>query len=87
MNNQVANEDGKFKYPDGNYYYQHSTGNPAWDINDYCYTEKEYIGFDEKLKSKNATLYTGVDQYAKDNNLRVDKYNQIQPNKIIVKKV
>lgn len=34
MDGQISNEDGLFRYPDGNYYLPGNTGNPAWDIND-----------------------------------------------------
>jgi hypothetical protein len=34
MDGQISREDGKFRYPDGSYYFRGQTGNPRWDIND-----------------------------------------------------
>lgn len=34
VNGEISNDEGKFKYPDGNYYIPGSTGRPDWDIYD-----------------------------------------------------
>ena len=34
MDGQYSDSEGRFKYPDGQWYFPHNTGNPAWDVND-----------------------------------------------------
>jgi hypothetical protein len=36
MDGQESDEEGRFRYPDGNYYFIGQTGHPEWDINDRC---------------------------------------------------
>lgn len=86
MDGQKADKEGRFKYPNGNWYYQGATGFPEWDANDYCFIEKINYKFRYDMKNKNIKLYDNLTDYLNANNLRVDKYNQIQL-KETVKKV
>jgi hypothetical protein len=36
MDGQNSDEEGRFEFPDGKYYYIAQTGHPEWDINDRC---------------------------------------------------
>lgn len=84
VDGEIANEEGKFRYPDGSYYYPGETGRPQWDIQD----REEVIPLDEEYPpesqierdpstGQNVIMpYRSFEEYAKDNNLTKNRYGQ-----------
>lgn len=79
MDLQISDEDGRFEYPDGNYYYPGNTGNPAWDIND---RERsiEIVQNVEPLirrsKEEGLTKYQPFKEWAKERGLKKSRYGE-----------
>ena len=82
MDGQVAREDGKFQYPDGQYYFQSHTGNPAWDVNDRCYLIESPFPIEEYAEefdlNKNEAIepYQSFKQYAANRGMSKNVYGQ-----------
>jgi hypothetical protein len=80
MDGQISDEQGRFRYPDGNYYFIGRTGNPAWDINDRCTTVPEIVGElppDVRETQGNGLVpYTSFTEWAKDKGLEKNIYGQ-----------
>jgi len=79
MDGEIANAFGEFIYPDGNPYIQHQTGNPSWDINDRCFTERVDPAFPPKYRviDGETVPYKNANQYYKDLGLKKNIYNQV----------
>lgn len=69
MDGQISDEQGRFKYPDGNYYFMGQTGHPEWDINDRCTTIPQIgdIPPDIMRTSKGIVPYQTYPEWEKDN--------------------
>lgn len=84
VDGEIANSEGKFRYPDGNYYFPRHTGRPEWDIQD----REEVIPLDEeyppesiiernpKTGENKIVPYRSFEEYAKENNLRKNVYGE-----------
>lgn len=84
MDNQLSNDEGKFLYPNGSYYYPHRTGIAKYDINDRETTITEDPEFPPKSRiqrdpktGKNKVLpFEDFKSYADKNNLVKNKYGE-----------
>lgn len=80
MDGNFSNKEGKFKYPNGQYYIPGNTGNPAWDIND---RERSIQIIDDISPQLRRTREDGVipfktyREWAKDKGLNKNRYGQI----------
>lgn len=84
VDGRYSNDEGKFLYPNGNYYYPKRTGIAKWDIND----RETIVTLDplykptmmnqRNLKTGKSELkpFQSFEDYAKDNNLKVNKYGE-----------
>lgn len=50
VDGERSNDEGKFKYPNGNYYIPGSTGNSNWDVNDRERAVQQLEGFEPKTR-------------------------------------
>lgn len=83
MDGQVANNEGKFRYPDGRYYYQRASGNPRWDIHDRCYTIQQDPDFPEETRGQrkedgswSIEPYDDFKAYAEARGMKRNKWGQ-----------
>lgn len=84
VDGRIANKEGKFKYPDDNYYYPGYTFHPEWDI----YDREEVITLDEKFPPESAierdpktginkvVPFRSAEDYRKAHNLTKNVYNE-----------
>lgn len=85
MDGQIANEEGKFLFPNDNYSYAHRSGVAKWDINDRStvvtldpdYPANKRIQRDPKTNENSVKPYQNFEQYAKDNNLTRNIYGEL----------
>ncbi len=67
VNGEISTKDGKFKYPNGRYYYASETGKAEWDINDREVSTPYYKGV------KGNDDIGDYESWAKANNITKDK--------------
>jgi hypothetical protein len=80
MDDQISNRNGEFKYPDGNYYIPHNTGNPGWDINDRETTIQVIAGYSPKLRrtrDEGLIPFQSFETWAKKKGLKKNIYGQV----------
>lgn len=84
MDGKLSRNDGKFKYPNGNYYYRGQTGIAKWDINDRGDTAPYIEGFGPTFRrervvktGKNKVVkYKSFSDYAKKYGLKKSIYGE-----------
>lgn len=85
MDGQISDEEGRFKYPDGNWYLKGQTGNPAWDINDRETTIPDVGGLEPSVRRarENAAgrgelvQNESFEQWAKRRDYTVNRYGEV----------
>lgn len=86
MDGQIANSEGKFKFPDiTEPKYAHRSGRAAYDINDRSttitldpeYPQESRIQRDPKTGENSVSPYQDFKSYAKDNNLKTNIYGEV----------
>lgn len=85
MDGQIANNEGKFLYPNGQRAYAHRSGVAKWDINDRSTTitldpdfpPESRIQRDVKTGKNKVLPFTNFKEYAATQNLRVNRYGEV----------
>ena len=81
MDGQISNkEDGKFRYPNGNYYIPHNTGYAKWDINDRELVIQIIDGFEpkfERVRGEGIVEAQTYKEWAKKKGLKKNIYGQV----------
>lgn len=81
---KIANKEGKFLFPNGNYYFAHRTGIAKWDIQDRStvitidedFPPESRIARNPKTGKNEVLPYQSFTEYAKANNLTRNIYGQ-----------
>ncbi len=80
MDGQISNENGEFLYPDGQYYQQHNSANPDWDINDRCTTITVYPDMpSNKVRRVGSEIIDDINfqQWAKKEGISKNIYGEV----------
>ncbi len=78
MDGQISDEQGRFQYPDGNWYYIHNTGHPEWDINDRCDTVPILDdGVGVRKQGAGVVPYQTFEEWAMSSGLDKSKYGEL----------
>lgn len=78
MDGKMSNDEGKFQYPDGNWYFPHQTGHPEWDINDRETTIQIIEGYtaDARTQGEGQVPYQDFEEWAQNQNIDENQYGQ-----------
>jgi hypothetical protein len=66
MDGQISDAEGRFQYPDGNWYYLGNTGHPEWDISDRCTSIQQIDSITpplRRIKKRGIVFYETYDEW------------------------